>query len=39
MFILALFKGIITMREYSGRWTGSKLIALLVKGSTRYFLA
>ena len=38
MFILALRKGIINMREYSGRWTGSKLTALLVKDSASYFL-
>ena len=38
MFILALRKGIINMREYSGRWSGSKLTALLVKDSALYFL-
>ena len=38
MFVLALRKGIINMREYSGRWSGSKLTALLVKDSALYFL-
>ncbi|PAV16680.1 hypothetical protein PNOK_0830000 [Pyrrhoderma noxium] len=38
MFILALRKGIINMREYNGRWSGSKLTALLVKDSALYFL-
>ena len=38
MFILALRKGIINMREYRGRWMGSKLTDLLVKVSVLYFL-
>ena len=36
-FILAPRKGIINMREYSDEWTGSKLIALLVKDFALYF--
>lgn len=38
VLILALRKGIVNMREYSGRWTRSKLTALLVKDSALYFL-
>ena len=38
MFILALRKGILNMREYSSRRTGSRLTALLVKDSASYFL-